>query len=122
MEQEYARSIDIARGKDIPRKYLEQILLILKRGGYVKSARGSSGGYHLARNPQDITLAEIVRLMDGALAPVDSVSKYFYERTPIQNEEKLLDVFREIRDYVADKLEHTTFADIAHGSTPREAP
>ena len=109
----YVRTSDIAARKDIPRKFLEQILLALKRGGYVASARGAKGGYRLARDPRRIVLAEILRSMDGALAPVESASKYFYERTPIEGQRKLLRVFQDIRDYVADRLERTTLADIA---------
>ena len=109
---EVVRIADIARAKHIPRKYLEQILMSLKRAGYVKSRRGPSGGYLLAKPPEEITLAEIIRLMDGALAPVESVSTYFYERTPISDEQKLLLVFKNIRDYISDTLEQTTFADL----------
>ena len=103
---------DICNRKDIPKKYLEQIFLILKGAGYVKSKRGARGGYKLSRPPEDISIAEIVRLMDGALAPVESVSRYFYEQTPIEKHEPLLQVFREIRDYIADKMEDTSFADL----------
>lgn len=87
-------------------------IIILKRAGYVKSRRGADGGYMLAKEPAQISLAEIVRLMDGALAPVNSVSKYFYECTPLEKNEALIKVFREIRDYIADKMENTTFADL----------
>ena len=100
---------DIAERKEIPKKYLEQILIILKRGGYVRSYKGSQGGYKLAKK---INVAEIIRLMDGALAPVESVSKYFYEKTPIEKSEKLIDVFKQIRDYVSHTLENVTFADL----------
>ena len=58
-------------------------------------------------------MAEIVRLFDGALAPTDSVSKYFYESTPVEKEKKLVALFREVRDYAAKKLETTTLADVA---------
>ena len=102
----------IADTKRIPKKFLEQILIVLKQRGYVKSKKGSSGGYRLAVPPERITLAEIIRLMDGALAPVESVSTYFYEPTPIEQEQKLLDVFRGIRDYVAARLESITFRDL----------
>ena len=102
----------ICKRKDIPKKNLEQIYLLLKGAGYVKSKRGASGGYKLSRPPEDISIAEIVRLMDGALAPVESVSRYFYEQTPIEKHEPLLQVFREIRDYIADKMENTSFADL----------
>ncbi|HMA99878.1 MAG TPA: Rrf2 family transcriptional regulator [Spirochaetota bacterium] len=102
----------ISRRKKIPKKYLEQILLILKRRGYLKSKTGLNGGYSLMKAPDKITLAEIIRLMDGALAPVGSVSKYFYETTPVDQSQKLLKIFREIRNYISDKLEQTTFADL----------
>jgi DNA-binding IscR family transcriptional regulator len=54
-----------------------------------------------------------VRLFDGALAPTESVSKYFYESTPIEKEKKLMAVFKEVRDYIAEKMERTTLADVA---------
>jgi Rrf2 family cysteine metabolism transcriptional repressor len=103
----------IAKRQGIPAKYLEQILLALKRSSHLRSAKGHRGGYTLARPAADITLAEIVRLMDGALAPTDSVSTYFYEPTPISREKAVTRVFKDIRDYVARKLETTTLADVA---------
>lgn len=102
----------ISTRKKIPKKYLEQILLLLKRAGYLKSKRGVDGGYSLAKKPEDINLAEIIRLMDGALAPVESVSTYFYDSTPIEQSPALITVFKEIRDYISNKLETTTFADL----------
>ncbi len=109
----------IADTKHIPKKFLEQILIVLKQRGYVKSKKGASGGYRLAVPPERITLAEIIRLMDGALAPVESVSTYFYEPTPIEQEQKLLDVFRGIRDHVAARLESITFRDLIPDAPPR---
>ena len=103
---------DICRRKDIPKKYLEQILLILKGAGYIKSRRGVEGGYKLSKPPEQISIAEILRLMDGALAPIESVSRYFYEPSPIEKHEPLLNLFRDIRDYIALKLESTTLADL----------
>ncbi|MEZ5335108.1 MAG: Rrf2 family transcriptional regulator [Methanolobus sp.] len=110
--QGYIKIEDICNRQDLPRKYIEQILLSLKRAGYVKSRRGADGGYVLAKKPEEISLAEIIRLMDGALAPVESVSKYFYEYTPIERNEALIEIFREIRNYVSDKMENTSFADL----------
>ncbi|HAA26176.1 MAG TPA: Rrf2 family transcriptional regulator, partial [Ruminiclostridium sp.] len=92
----------------IPKKYLEQIFLQLKGAGYVRSIRGPGGGYELAKNPAEINIAEIIRLIDGPLASVGSASLYFFEHTPIERNVKLLRVFKEIRDIVADKLENTT--------------
>jgi len=103
---------DLASRKAIPKKYLEQILLMLKRAGYVRSARGPGGGYKLAKPPRRISLAEIIRLLDGPLAPVESVSKYFYEHSPVEANKSLTRVFREIRDYAAKRLEHTHLSDL----------
>jgi len=110
---EYVSVPSIAESRDIPAKFLEQILLTLKRARYVRSQRGQRGGYTLARAAREITLAEVIRLFDGALAPTESVSRYFYEPTPVERERKLLRVFRDIRDHVARKLESTTIADVA---------
>ena len=96
----------------IPRKYLELLLNILRQNRYIKTRRGTAGGYNLARQPSQITIAEIIRLMDGALAPTESVSQYFYSSTPLSKEPALLAVFKEIRDYVAARLEKLTLADL----------
>jgi Rrf2 family cysteine metabolism transcriptional repressor len=107
-------SVDtIALAQDIPAKYLEQILLALKRAKYLRSSKGQHGGYRLAKPANKISLAEVIRLFDGALAPTESVSEYFYESTPIEKEKSLVRVFKEIRDFVSDKLENTTLADVS---------
>ena len=106
-------SVDaIAKAQNIPPKFLEQIMLALKHGKYVHSVKGQHGGYRLARTPDKISLAEVIRLFDGALAPTESVSKYFYETTPIEKEKNMLKVFKRVRDQVADILETTTIADV----------
>ena len=103
----------IAEAQGIPPKFLEQILLTLKRARLVQSLKGQKGGYRLARPANKVTLAEVIRLIDGALAPTESVSKYFYEATPIEKERKLIRVFKEIRDFVSASLERTTLADVS---------
>lgn len=106
------KSRDISRRKKIPKKFLDQILFILKNAGFVKSKRGSDGGYCLARLPTQITIAEIVRLMDGALAPVNSVSIYYYNKTPIEQNKKMMKILKEIRNFISDRLEKTTLDDV----------
>jgi Rrf2 family cysteine metabolism transcriptional repressor len=96
----------------IPKKYLEQLFFILKRSGYIKAKRGAEGGYCLAKPPEKITLAEVIRLMDGALAPTESVSEYFFAHTPLEKEPKVIGVLAEIRDYVSKRLEATRLADL----------
>ncbi len=108
----YVKTADICERKGIPKSYLEQILLILSRGRYIRSARGMEGGHQLAKSPAEISVAAIVRLIDGPLAPVDSVSEYFYESTPIEKSAGFLQLFKDIRDYISHKLEQTSFADL----------
>ena len=97
---------------DIPKKYLELLFMILRQNGYIKAKRGTSGGYKLAKPAAKISIAEIVRLMDGALAATESVSKYFFSDTPLGREKKLIKVFKEIRDYISKRLENLTLADL----------
>jgi len=103
---------DVARRCRIPRKFLEEILLTLRKAGYLVSRRGVRGGCRLAKPPSKISVAEIVRLMDGAIAPVRSASRYFYEWTPIERKPAMLKLMKEVRDLVAKKLEKTDFADL----------
>ena len=110
--EEYISGEIIANEQGIPPKFLQQIMWALKPGHYVLSSKGQRGGYKLGKPAESISLAEIVRLFDGALAPTESVSKYFYEATPVHKEAQLLRVFGDIRDYIADKLEKTTLADV----------
>jgi len=111
--QDYITVETVAGAQIIPHKYLEQIMLALKRARYVRSSKGQHGGYRLAKPADAITLAEIIRLFDGALAPTDSVSEYFYGATPVEKESKLIAVLKAIRDYAAQKLESTTLADVS---------
>ena len=114
---------EISTQNGIPRKFLEQILMTLKRAGYLQSRRGPEGGYFLAKSARDISLAEIIRLMDGPLAPVSSVSEFFHASTPVERSIALTMVFRDIRNYLAEKLEKTTFADLVEieNHAPRDA-
>jgi len=102
----------IAIEQSIPIKFLEQIMLSLKRAGFITSVKGQNGGSKLAKAPKDITLADVVRLFDGALAPTECVSERFYRQTPIGREEKLVNVFKEIRNFIAYSLENKTLADV----------
>lgn len=111
--QDYITAETVAGAQIIPQKYLEQIMLALKRARYVRSSKGQRGGYRLAKPADAINLAEIIRLFDGALAPTDSVSEYFYGATPVEKESKLVAVLKSIRDYAAEKLESTTLADVS---------
>lgn len=102
----------IAGAQKIPVKYLEQLAAVMCRAGYLTSTKGNRGGYALARSPGKITLAEVIRLFDGALAPDSAVSRYFYRSTPIEKEKKMILLLKDIRDYISEKLETKTLKDL----------
>jgi Rrf2 family transcriptional regulator, cysteine metabolism repressor len=111
-QQGYVKIEEICEACSIPKKYLELLFSTLRQSRYVKTRRGSAGGYMLARPAKEIHVAEIIRLMDGALAPTESVSRYFFSDTPLAKEKKMIAVMSEIRDYIADRLERLTLADV----------
>jgi len=104
---------DISTSQDIPARFLEQILLSLKRNGYLRSKKGPNGGYYLAKSPAEINVAEVIRVMDGPLAPIDCVSVTAHEFCPRENFCGLKWLWREVRDNIAEILENTTFKDLA---------
>ena len=87
-EQPVVRIQTVSDQQNIPKRFLEQILNDLKSGGFVQSRRGAAGGYRLARRPEQITIASIVRHVEGALAPVSCVSEKFYERCSCPDESR----------------------------------
>ena len=108
----YIKIEEICEKYNIPKKYLEQLFTTLKQNAYLRTKRGPSGGYKLASLPKTISIAQIVRLMDGALAPTESASIYFFSHTPLEKEEKILSVFKEIRNYISNKLENLKLSDL----------
>jgi Rrf2 family cysteine metabolism transcriptional repressor len=84
--QPVVRIQTISADQNIPKRFLEQILNDLKSAGIVRSKRGVAGGYRLARRPEEITLAAVVRHLEGALAPVSCVSERFYEKCSCPDE------------------------------------
>ncbi len=103
---------DICAAYDIPSKYVEQLLLILKGARYIKTKCGIKGGYQLAKPANKITVAEIVRLLDGMLAPSEAVSDCYYAPHPVEKEKKLLKVLRDIQQFISKKLETLTIQDL----------
>jgi Rrf2 family protein len=105
----------ISDAQKIPKRFLEQILNDLKCAGIVESKRGVSGGYRLAKRPEQITLAAIVRHIEGALAPVSCVSERFYEKCSCPDESRcaIRSVMKEIREAIVKVAERVTLADIS---------
>lgn len=104
---------DIAANESIPKKFLEQILLELKHAGYVGSHKGYGGGYFLKKDPNEISVADIYRLFDGAIALVPCVAVQFYEKCEDCKDEKNCVYRREfeiIRERTRDVMKEVTIA------------
>lgn len=102
---------EIAKAQNIPKKFLEHILIELKKGGYANSKQGAGGGYYLRKPPSEITLSEIYRMFEGAIAMLPCVSEKFYERCEDCDDEKtcgLKIAFAEIRDQTYQVLSRQT--------------
>lgn len=103
---------EISAKEKIPQKFLENILLTLRKVGILNSKIGLKGGYELARSPDLITLGEVIRALDGAIAPVDCVSKISYKPCSEEVTCVIRGVMMDIRNAIADVLDTMTFADM----------
>ena len=106
----------IAHAQDIPLKFLENILLELRHAGLVRSQRGAEGGYWLARPPEEITLAEVIRSVEGPIANVRGEGPQDVEYTG--SAARLKDVWIAVRANLRSVLEAVTLADVARGELP----
>ena len=109
---------DIAGRQAIPKKFLEQILLDLKHNGILMSRRGKFGGYLLLKSPEEITFGQVLRLIDGPLAPLPCLSKMAYRRCEDCNSEDACEirrVFAEVTLATRGVLDRTTLADAISG-------
>lgn len=106
---------EISERQNIPKRFLEQILNDLKSAHLVESKRGVAGGYRLRRRPEHINLAEIVRHIEGPLAPVSCVSEKYYEKCSCPDESHcaIRSVMKETRDAIVLIMERVTLADLA---------
>lgn len=105
---------EISKSQAIPKKFLEQILLELKRAGIVMSRRGRLGGYVLLRPADKITFGEVLRLIDGPIAPLPCLSKIAYRRCADCQDEascEIRHVFAGVVKAQREVLDHTSFAD-----------
>lgn len=108
----------IAESQNIPKKFLEQILLDLKHHGIVISRRGRAGGYLLLRRPENITFGEVLRIIDGPVAPLPCLSKMAYRRCEdCQNEQtcEIRRVFKRVAIATREVLDHTSIAEAVVG-------
>jgi Rrf2 family protein len=103
---------EVAEGEGIPEKFLEGILVTLKNARIVTSQRGREGGYRLRRPPQEILLGEIVRIVDGPLAPFGDAAELEHRVRTEARHPGLFDIFLEVRNAAARILDHTTLQDL----------
>lgn len=105
----------IAESEHIPRKFLEAILLDLKNAGMLSSRKGKTGGYYLLQSPDDINIADVVRLFEGAIALLPCVAHKYYERcSECENEAwcGIRDVFAGVRNETVNMLKNATLSSI----------
>jgi Rrf2 family protein len=106
---------DLAKRDAIPRKFLEAILLELKRHGLVQSKKGKGGGYFLRRGPREITFGDVIRVLEGPLALVPCVSRTAYTRCLECVDERTCGVriaMKAVREETSRILDHTTLSDV----------
>jgi Rrf2 family protein len=103
---------DVAKRQNISRKYLEQVIALMTKAGYVKSLRGKGGGYRLTRDPSEYTLGQILRAAEGSLAPVGCLDCRRGTICPIVDTCSVIPVWRELGKVTAEYLDSKTLADI----------
>jgi Rrf2 family cysteine metabolism transcriptional repressor len=105
----------LSRRNQLPTKFLEQIMATLKHAGIVRTTLGAHGGYAIAADPSAVTIGRVIRLLDGALAPLGCVSLRYYERCSCVDEATcpLRDTMIDVRDAILEILDKETLADLA---------
>lgn len=125
LAKEYGKGIlminEIAESEKIPKRFLESILLELKKNGYLGSKLGKKGGYFLIKNPKNISLLEIVRLFEGSIALLPCTSEKYYEPCEHCKDEKNCSIrgtFKDIREYTFNKLAATSLDMLVTNAQP----
>lgn len=103
---------DVSRRQGISRKYLEQVISLMHKAGYVRSQRGKGGGYQLTRRPEDYTLGELLRAAEGSLAPVSCLDCRSDELCPQRDTCTTVDVWRDLGRVTSSYLDSKTLADL----------
>jgi len=111
---------DISKRQDIPEKFLEQIITLLKGAGFVKTIRGPKGGVLLAKEPSQITMGDIVRLTEGPTSPITCVSRSCYAKCSYEDKCAFKPVFENVRDKTNEIIDKTTFEELAFKSRQLE--
>lgn len=116
---EYVKVKQIAERQEISEKYLEQIISVLNKAGYVKSARGAQGGYRIGGDPKDYTVGMVLRLTEGSLSPVACLDDSAKECSRCDICETL-EVWKELETAINQVVDGVTIADLAERQIARE--
>lgn len=100
---------DISKRQDVPEKYLEQIMLILKKAGIVGSKRGKGGGFFLNKDPKDLTLGEVVRVIEGPIEPIECADCDFEADCIDEKHCAFREVWTKVSDAISDIVDNVTF-------------
>jgi len=106
----------IAKEENIPHKFLESILLSMRKAGFLGSKKGKDGGYYLLRNPEEILMTDVFRVLEGPIAMLPCVSLNFYERCqdcPDENKCSVHKLMIQVRDSTLNVLKNNTLADLS---------
>ena len=103
---------DVAKRQNISRKYLEQVIALMSKAGYVQSLRGKGGGYRLTRKPEEYTLGQILRAAEGSLAPVACLDCTNDELCPIVETCPTVEMWRDLGKVTSAFLDSKTLADL----------
>lgn len=110
---------EIASRQSIPQRYLEQVLLQLKRAGLLRSKRGAAGGYHLTKSPDDVTVGEVLRAVEGTTAPFEPARPARRSATDHAND--LLELWEDLSKAVSQVIDRLTFGELAARAAQRRS-
>jgi len=112
---EHALISEISDSEHIPKKFLEAILLDLRKAGYLGSKKGKGGGYYLIKSPEEVNMADVLRLFEGAIALIPCVAHKYYEPCEECTDEEtcaIREVFRIVREQTVAILKENNFAEV----------
>ncbi|MBI4115847.1 MAG: Rrf2 family transcriptional regulator [Candidatus Omnitrophica bacterium] len=107
---------EISSKENLPTKFLEQIMMVLKRSNLVESVKGKHGGYSLSRSPEKITVGEVIRAVDGPLAPIANAREIQKQIQKVDRHAGLYVILLDVRNAISEILDHKSLADICNQS------
>ena len=103
---------DISKTQDIPKKFLEQVMLQLKKGGFIMSKKGPKGGYYLNKPPSEITMGDIIRFIDGSISPISCIEKGNETSCDFSSFCVFKPVFKDVENAISSIIDNINFKDL----------